>query len=131
MPMNKSIVSKGILFYIVKPFAIPIIIIVTLLIMVCTITDILYVGYNHEENIDMEAELKYYDAEIEYEKDEMKELFASVWDFVSKIFGENEMSEYADWPVERRIYNYQLFWKKRSTNNRCLNISYGHRYSSS
>lgn len=106
MSKKKSRNINGVLLFIIRPFIIPIIIIVTLLILVCMITDILYVGYNDEQKIDMKEELKYYDEDIEYERGEMKEFFASVWDFVAKIFGGNEMSEYADWPVERRIYNY-------------------------
>ena len=53
---------------------------------------------------------KYYDAEKEYEKEEMKSFLSSVWEFVAKIFGGGEMSEETDWPVERTLQNLKWIW---------------------
>lgn len=85
----------------IKPFIVPIIIVVVILALACSITDILYIGFNNEDKVDMKKEMKYYDAEKEYEREEMKNFFSSVWEFVEKIFGGGEMSEETDWPVER------------------------------
>lgn len=85
----------------IKPFIVPIIIVVVILALACSITDILYIGFNNEDKVDMKKEMKYYDAEKEYEREEMKNFFSSVWEFVEKIFGGGEMSEETEWPVER------------------------------
>ena len=85
----------------IKPFIVPIIIVVVILALACSITDILYIGFNNEDKVDMKKEMKYYDAEKEYEREEMKNFFSSVWEFVEKIFGGGELSEETDWPVER------------------------------
>ena len=39
----------------------------------------------------------------EYKKDEAKNFFESVWEFVEKIFGGGEMPDKTDWPVKRTI----------------------------
>lgn len=101
MKFNK--VLKRSLIFIVKPFIIPVLIIVMLLILVSSIADILYVAFNNEEKINLKEELEYYDAENEYEKEEMKSFFSSVWEFVEKIFGIGEISNETDWPVERTL----------------------------
>ena len=78
-----------------------IIIIVILLSIACSITDILYIGFNNEDKVDMKKELAYYNTE--YKKDEAKNFFESVWEFVEKIFGGGEMTDKTDWPVKRTI----------------------------
>ena len=83
----------GFVLMIIKPFIVPIIIIVILLSIACSITDILYIGFKKE--------LAYYNTE--YKKDEAKNFFESVWEFVEKIFGGGEMTDKTDWPVKRTI----------------------------
>lgn len=101
--IKKRIKQKviGFLLMLIKPFIVPIIIVVVILALACSITDILYIGFNNEDKVDMKKEMKYYDAEKEYEREEMKNFFSSVWEFVEKIFGGGEMSEETEWPVER------------------------------
>lgn len=97
----KSKAKKAIVSFVImllKPFIVPIIIIVILLAIVCSITDVLYIAFNHEEESNIKEELAYYDAE--YEREEAKTFFDSVWEFVEKIFGIGEMAEDTDWPVE-------------------------------
>lgn len=106
--MMKNKIKKKIIGFalmLIKPFIVPIIIVVTLLAIACSITDILYIGFNNDNKVDMKKELAYYDTE--YKKDEMKDFFSSVWEFVQRIFGGGGMSEITDWPVERTIYHYQ------------------------
>ena len=91
----------GFVLMIIKPFIVPIIIIVILLSIACSITDILYIGFNNEDKVDMKKELAYYNTE--YKKDEAKNFFESVWEFVEKIFGGGEMTDKTDWPVKRTI----------------------------
>ena len=129
--MNKRNIRKvfsSSLIFLIKPFIIPILIFVILLVFVSTITDILYIDFNNKKQIDLKKELEYYDVSEEYEKEEMKSFFSSVWDFVEKIFGAGEMAEDTDWPVKRTIQNNKLFWKKRSSNSRSINISYRNTY---
>ncbi len=109
MPMTKNIIKKKIVsmaLFVVKPFIIPLIIIVIFIAIISSITDIIYIAFDNEDKVDMKKELAYYNTEYEKEKDkqEVKEFFASVWDFVDKIFGGGEMSEETDWPVKRTIY---------------------------
>ena len=89
-------------FFLIKPFIIPIILILTLVLLVTSITDILYIAFDNDEKIDMKNELAYYDTTYDKTKDkeEIKGFFTSVFDFVNNIFG-TEMSEETDWPVER------------------------------
>lgn len=104
MPMIKNKVKQkviGFVLMIIKPFIVPIIIIVILLSIACSITDILYIGFNNEDKVDMKKELAYYNTE--YKKDEAKNFFESVWEFVEKIFGGGEMTDKTDWPVKRTI----------------------------
>ena len=121
--VKKKIVGAA--FLILKPFIIPIIIVLAFIILISSITDILYIAFDNDDKIDMKKELAYYDTEYEKEKDkeEVKGFFASVWEFVDKIFG-GQISEKTDWPVERILYNIKLLWKKRGSNNRCIDISY-------
>lgn len=124
--LKKKIV--GAVFVIIKPFIVPIIILLIFILLISTITDILYIGFDNEDEIDMEKELAYYDTEYNEEKDknEVKDFFTSVWNFVSSLFG--GMAENADWPVERTLYNNKLLWKKRCTYSWCFYISYRNRY---
>ena len=72
--IKKRIKQKviGFLLMLIKPFIVPIIIVVVILALACSITDILYIGFNNEDKVDMKKEMKYYDAEKEYEREEMK-----------------------------------------------------------
>ena len=56
--LKKAVVSFAIM--ILKPFIVPIIIIVILLAIVCSVTDILYIAFNHEEESNIKEELAYY-----------------------------------------------------------------------
>lgn len=106
--VKKAVVSFAIM--ILKPFIVPIIIIVILLAIVCSVTDILYIAFNHEEESNIKEELAYYDTE--YKRDEAKSFFDSVWDFVEKIFGGGDMAKDADWPVEGQ-YTITSYFGKR------------------
>ena len=55
----------GIIFFFIKPFIVPILIIGILLTLASSITDIFYVAFNNDDKIDMKKEMKYYDAEKE------------------------------------------------------------------
>ena len=102
--MNKKLKKKVIYFAIMllKPFIVPIIIIAILFSLVSSITDILYIAFNGEEKANIESELKYYDKDINYEEDKLKEFFTSVWDFIGNLFGKL-FAEKTDWPVERTL----------------------------
>lgn len=128
--LKKKIV--GALFIIIKPFIVPIIILLVFILIISTITDVLYIGFDNDDEIDMKKELAYYDTEYSEEKDknEVKEFFTSVWDFVASLFS-GGMSEETDWPVERTLYYYKLLWEKRCSNSWCINISHRNRYRSS
>ena len=109
MPMTNSIIKKKIVsiaLFAVKPFIIPIIILVIFIAIISSITDILYIAFDNDDKIDMKKELAYYNTEYEKEKDkqEVKGVFTSAWDFVDKIFASGEMSEETDWPVKRTTY---------------------------
>lgn len=94
------------IFFAIKPFIIPLLILLLFLTLVSSITDILYVVFLNDDKIDVKKELSYYDTEYEKTKDkeEVKGFFQSVWDFVAKIFGGKEMSEETDWPVVRILF---------------------------
>ena len=91
---------------VVKPFIIPLLIIVIFISLISSITDILYIAFDNDDKVDMKKELAYYDTDYEKskDKDEVKGFFQSVWDFIDKIFGGGEMSEETDWPVERTLF---------------------------
>ena len=101
--IKKKIV--GAVFLIIKPFIVPIIIFLIFILIISTITDILYIGFDNEDKIDMKKELAYYDTEYneENDKNEVVEFFKSVWDFVAGLFS-GGMAEHTDWPVERTLY---------------------------
>ena len=99
-------IIKTLVFVMIKPFIVPLILIATIFVLVCSITDILYVSYNNEDEIDLKTEIDYYEVGS-YESSEMKGFFSSVWDFIKGIFGGNkedpgitgEIVEQTDWPV--------------------------------
>ena len=62
MPMTKSIIKKKIVsiaLFAVKPFIIPIIILVIFIAIISSITDILYIAFDNDDKIDMKKELAY------------------------------------------------------------------------
>ena len=65
--LKKKIV--GATFLILKPFIIPIIIVLAFIILISSITDILYIAFDNDDKIDMKKELAYYDTEYEKDKD--------------------------------------------------------------
>ena len=114
MPMTKNIIKNkakkktiSMTLFIIKPFIIPIIIVVIFIAIISSITDILYIAFDNDDKVDMTKELAYYGTKYEKEKDnqEVKAFFSSVWDFVDKIFGDDEIVQEMDWPVKRTIYN--------------------------
>ena len=68
--VKKAVVSFAIM--ILKPFIVPIIIIVILLAIVCSVTDILYRAFIHEGESNIKNELAYYDTE--YTRDEASKI---------------------------------------------------------
>lgn len=96
----KNFIKKKIrnaIILMLKPFLVPIIIIVIILLLVCYITDILYLGDKHKDEVNMTEEVKYY-TDKEYTEEDSKSLFESVAEFLDKIFG-TEIVDNADWPV--------------------------------
>ena len=115
---NKYSKIVGLVLFVFKPLIVPSIIIVFLLAMVCSITDMLYIAFNNEDKVDINRELEYY--QVKYEKNEMQGFFSSVWEFVQNIFG-NGMLGRTEWPVKRTLYYNKWIWRKRSTNRRSFN----------
>ncbi len=114
MPMNKKKIKNkvknriiGVALVIIKPFIIPLLIIAIFLSFISGITDMLYIAFDNDDKIDMKKELAYYDTDYDKprDKEEVKGFFSSVWNFVDKIFGGEEISEETDWPVIRSLYN--------------------------
>ena len=114
MQMNKKKTKNkvknkilSVAFIIIKPFIVPILILAVFISLISSITDILYIAFDNDEKIDMKKELAYYDTNYEKDRDkeEVKGFFASVWDFVDKIFGGGEMTDETDWPAVRTLYN--------------------------
>ena len=102
MQMNKKKTKNkvknkilSVAFIIIKPFIVPILILAVFISLISSITDILYIAFDNDEKIDMKKELAYYDTNYEKDRDkeEVKGFFASVWDFVDKIFGGGEMTD--------------------------------------
>ena len=85
------------LFVLVKGLGVPLIIVVVIFILVCYITDILYIGITNEDRSNMKEEMKYYTTE-EYTEEDTSIFFASVNDFISGIFG-GEIIENVEFPV--------------------------------
>ena len=115
---NKYSKIVGLVLFVFKPLIVPSIIIVFLLAMVCSITDMLYIAFNNEDKVDINRELEYY--QVKYEKNEMQGFFSRVWEFVQNIFG-NGMLGRTEWPVKRTLHYNKWIWRKRSTNRRSFN----------
>ena len=121
MPMNKKNKQRkiiGLVLIVFKPFIVPIIVITCLLAMICSITDILYIAFNNEDEVDINRELAYY--QVKYEKNEMQGFFTSVWEFVQNLFGNGILGR-TEWPVKRILYYNKWIWRKRSTDRRGFN----------
>ena len=88
---------KQALLMLLNTFKVPILIFTVVLLLVCYITDILYIGVNNEEKSNMKNEMKYYTTE-EYTEEETKSFFESVGEFISGLFA--EIISDSDWPVE-------------------------------
>lgn len=94
----KKILSFAIL--VLKPFIIPVLVILLLIWLCCYITDIFYIGTNEKYEKDFKNELKYYTAE-EYTEEEKKGFFESVGDFLAGLFKKKIDSE---WPIPGHTY---------------------------
>ena len=92
----KKITKKGLLV-VLRYLGVPISIISTILIAICYITDIFYLGIMNEEESNMKEEIKYYTT-AEYTEEDSKSFFESVGEFISGIFAK-EVIEDASWPV--------------------------------
>lgn len=104
---KKSKVKKrivGIAFLLIKPFIVPLLLVAIILILVSTITDILYLIFNNDGSVDITKELAYYDIKFDMDIDleDVKNFFVSVWEFADEYLGLG-MSADADWPVERTL----------------------------
>lgn len=102
---KKKVITVALFF--IKPFIIPLLILLVFLTLISSITDILYIAFDNDDKVDMTKELAYYDTvyEKENDKEEVKGFFQSVWEFVDVFWGGSEMSEETDWPVERTLFN--------------------------
>ena len=89
---------KTAIILVLKPLIVPIIIISIIFLLVCYITDILYLGDKHKDKVDMKEEVKYYYADEEYTEEDSKTFFESVADFLDSIFGVEILGN-ADFPV--------------------------------
>lgn len=116
---------RKVMFIFIKPFIVPIIILIVFLMIISSITDVLYIAFDNDDEIDMKQELAYYDTvyEKENDKEEVRGFFRSVFEFADMLFGGGEMSEETDWPVERILFNIKFIWTKKSTNSRSINFS--------
>lgn len=75
----KSKVMK-IAFILIKPFVVPLLIVLIFILIISSITDILYIAFDNDDKIDMKKELAYYDTDYDKERDkkEVKGFFESV-----------------------------------------------------
>lgn len=99
----KTKIKKKVLklaFFIFKPFIIPIIVVLIIILLGCYITDIFYIGANGEEEEQFKKELKYYTTE-EYTEEEKKSFFESIGDFLDGLFKKVINSA---WPVPGHTY---------------------------
>ena len=93
----KKVDKKKIVLILLKPFLVPIFLIGILLLLVCYITDIFYIGISNEEESNIKQELKYY-TQAEYTTEDCNSFFESVENFISNIFSREILYD-ADWPV--------------------------------
>ena len=93
--LKRKVIMWGIFF--LKPLIIPIIFIIIIMILVCYITDIFYIGIKNEDKSNMKEEIKYYSLSS-YTEEDTTSFFESVGNFISKIFGK-EIVDDAEWPV--------------------------------
>lgn len=93
----RKVNTKKIIFILIQPLLMPMILIGILLLLVCYITDIFYIGIANEEKSNMKQELKYY-TQAEYTKEDCDSFFGSVESFISNLFS-REIVDDADWPV--------------------------------
>lgn len=93
--LKRKVITWGIFF--LKPLIIPIIFIIIIMILVCYITDIFYIGIKNEDKSNMKEEIKYYSLSS-YTEEDTTSFFESVGNFISKIFGK-EIVDDAEWPV--------------------------------
>ena len=92
---KSKVIKWGIFF--LKPLIIPVLAIIMILMLVCYITDIFYIGIKNEDKSNMKEEIKYYSASS-YTQEDTTSFFESVGNFISKIFGK-EIVDDAEWPV--------------------------------
>ena len=64
----KSKVMK-IAFILIKPFVVPLLIVIIFILIISSITDILYIAFDNDDKIDMKKELAYYDTDYDKERD--------------------------------------------------------------
>lgn len=102
----KKRIKQGLLM-LLNFFKVPILIFIIIILLVCFITDVLYIGVSNEEKSNMKNEMKYYTT-AEYTEEDTKSFFESVGDFISGLFA--EIVDNTDWPVlgksEKDITSY-------------------------
>ena len=96
----KNKIRKKVIAFIlvlIKPFIVPIILISIVLMLICYITDIFYLGIKNEDKSGMKNEVKYYTAKT-YTDEDSKSFFESVGEFISNLFSKEVIAD-AEWPV--------------------------------
>lgn len=105
--------TKKLIIMVINMFKVPILIFTILLLLICYITDIFYIGIKNEDKSNMKKEIKYYTSD-EYTEEDSKSFFESVGDFISGLFV--EISENSDWPVEGKSEkNISSYYGSRSS----------------
>lgn len=87
----------GFILVIIKPFIIPIFLIIIIFMLICYITDIFYLGIKNEDKSNIKNEVKYYTAKT-YTEEDSKSFFDSVGEFISNLFKKEVIAD-AKWPV--------------------------------
>lgn len=93
----RKIKGKKIVLMLLQPLLIPVVFIGILLLLVCYITDVLYIGISNEDKSNIKQELKFYTQE-EYTQEDCNSFFGSVESFISNLFSKETIDD-ADWPV--------------------------------